>query len=116
VDLASLPIEVLEERRRLRWRIMRFRWKPAYSPAALEALVAALPVDGEVRAEVYANHEAWRGLRRTAVGYEVKIGRHGSADDEWTSLPMAQALAWIAGVADTKHIRQEGCLLVVPAT
>jgi hypothetical protein len=113
VDLGSLPLQVLETRRVLDTQLVRFRWHPAYSIAALEAVVSALPVGGELGVAEGRDREADRCLRRTPAGMETRIIGHGHFG-EWKVVPPAQAMAWIADVADSQAALREGVSLSYP--
>ena len=101
---------MLETRRATGREQVRFRWKPGYSRAALEALVAALPVDGEISTGDRKYRDAARCLRRTANGLAIRRVGHASYPD-WTPVPDEDAIAWIDAVGDTRSARGEGCRL-----
>ena len=114
MNFDALPIKITSHRDAGRLTQYSFQLLPGDVREQLRALIAALPLHGEISVPAPGPGDFYLGARRAISGLEVKRGGHGAAGS-WKSVTQSDALEWLVPGASCAETQRSGWQLELPA-
>ena len=114
MNFDALPIKITSHRDAGSFTQYSFQLLPGDPKDNLRALIASLPIRGEISVPAPGLGDSYLEARRTTFGFEIKHGRHGAAGS-WKSVTQSDALEWLLPGASSAETQRSGWQLELPA-